>query len=297
MHRPFDCCAFIPAAAKKFSAQFPGRNIGENTVLILRQPDFCFLHLPTLRIPSQEALARYCSSQEAQHRLESSAENFLSYRRIDSGNWRQFLAEYKRPGDIARRQSSVSPLQRRNMSLLFTLPLLADALLPQSLDLADRAGQPPRKAIKRRQPSEVTGPATKRNTTTSAEPAPRTPTWEPVADITNGEQAFTLVVELPGVSKDGIQLRLEGDQLVLSGERLHRKAASGDDVIITERVYGRFERRFLLPDGISGDAITANFLDGLLEVTVPKGKPPAPRTISIGTPAGNSGAITLSQSR
>jgi HSP20 family protein len=192
------------------------------------------------------------------------------------------------------------------MSLLFTLPLLADSLLPQSLDLADRSGVPPRKASKRRQPHEVTGPAAKRSTAASSEPAPAPgPSWEPVADITNGEQAFTLLVELPGVSKDGIQLRLEGDQLVLSGERPTRKAGPGDDLIITERVYGRFERRFLLPDGISSDGIAANFVDGLLEVTVPKVKPPAPRTISIGTVSGgssksagdSSGAVTLSQSR
>lgn len=90
-------------------------------------------------------------------------------------------------------------------------------------------------------------------------------------DIRENEQAYVLEAELPGFSKDDIQVEVKNGYLTICAE--HR-FESGDkneknDYIRRERSYGAFSRSFDL-DGIDSDGITAYYRDGVLTLTLPK---------------------------
>jgi HSP20 family protein len=93
----------------------------------------------------------------------------------------------------------------------------------------------------------------------------------PPADMKETESAHILALELPGLTRQDVDLSIEGDTLVVSG---HKAEESGDDASATYRVserrYGRFERSFPLPPDVDRTRIEAQFKDGVLKITLPK---------------------------
>jgi HSP20 family protein len=91
----------------------------------------------------------------------------------------------------------------------------------------------------------------------------------PRINIQEKADAYEVTVELPGVKPDNIEIAISGNRLTISGERLEERT-EGDRYHAFERVYGRFSRTFLLPDGVDTDKIKAEMRDGVLYVMVPK---------------------------
>lgn len=106
-------------------------------------------------------------------------------------------------------------------------------------------------------------------------------TWTPAADILESSDAFTLLVELPGVARDGITLNVENGILAIAGER--SAADLGDDlkVLRSERVTGRFSRTFRIGRDVDVERIDATFRDGILTVTLPKAETARARKIDV----------------
>jgi HSP20 family protein len=76
------------------------------------------------------------------------------------------------------------------------------------------------------------------------------PVWEPPADIFESETTLTIVVALPGVEPDAVQVLLDRGSLVVQGERrLPQRCRAGGEVRRLEIPYGRFERHLPLPPG------------------------------------------------
>jgi HSP20 family protein len=98
-------------------------------------------------------------------------------------------------------------------------------------------------------------------------------TWTPVCDAFETPEAVVLCLELPGLEQAAIDLRLEGDELVVSGERKMERGAPGEHFHRVERSYGKFSRRFRVPSSVSRDSVSASYRDGVLRVTLPNGKP------------------------
>jgi len=96
--------------------------------------------------------------------------------------------------------------------------------------------------------------------------------WSPVADVYETEQGMVIMAELAGVQQDEFEVRFDGANLVLRGERKMSEARSGASISRLEREYGLFQRTFPLPDWASHDtaAVEAGFTDGVLRVTVPR---------------------------
>lgn len=100
-------------------------------------------------------------------------------------------------------------------------------------------------------------------------------------DVYEQEQALMFETELPGVKKDEIAIKVEDDQLVISGEVKRNEQIDRENYFRVGRRYGRFQRCFPLPaDLIQTDDIKAKFEDGILTITAPmkesikeKGKP------------------------
>ena len=103
------------------------------------------------------------------------------------------------------------------------------------------------------------------------------------ADVIVGEKDLLLTMDLPGLTADDLEIELLGDQLSVRGERRRPEVGEGKTFAHTERPFGRFERRFRVPEGIDPDSILARMDDGVLSLIVPKPERLKPRSIAIGT--------------
>jgi HSP20 family protein len=106
--------------------------------------------------------------------------------------------------------------------------------------------------------------------------------WSPVVDIYEDEGNYVFKVELPGLTKEDIELSLENRTLTLRGERKMEKDVKEEDYHLIERSYGRFVRSFTLPTFVEQDKISADFKEGILEVVLPKAEEVKPKLIAIG---------------
>jgi HSP20 family protein len=109
-----------------------------------------------------------------------------------------------------------------------------------------------------------------------------TRTWTPPVDIQETDDAYRIHAELPGMTKDDIQITLENNVLRLSGERKFEKDTKRENYHRIERTYGAFSRSFALPTQVSPDKVEAKFENGVLSIAVPKAEQAKPRRISIG---------------
>lgn len=93
--------------------------------------------------------------------------------------------------------------------------------------------------------------------------------WSPQIETFRRGNKVVVRADLPGVKKEDINVKVENDVLVISGERSAESETERDGWYHTERNYGSFYRAMPLPDGVSSDQCEANFKDGVLEVTLP----------------------------
>lgn len=105
--------------------------------------------------------------------------------------------------------------------------------------------------------------------------------WSPVADVLEDEKEYHIVLELPGLNKDDIEVKLDGEWLHITGERKSPEESENRTYNRIERVYGRFARRFAMPKDANAAQITAEFRDGLLQVTLAKKEEAQPKLIDV----------------
>ncbi len=105
--------------------------------------------------------------------------------------------------------------------------------------------------------------------------------WVPAVDIRETEEGFELVTELPGLTKDDIEIAVDNGVLTLRGERKLADDKSRESYRRLERSYGAFERTFSLPTGTDTSKVSATFENGLLSLVLPKAEAAKARTIAI----------------
>lgn len=108
-----------------------------------------------------------------------------------------------------------------------------------------------------------------------------TRSWVPPVDIQETGEAYLFHAELPGLTKDDINITLENNVLRLSGERKLEKDVKKDNYHRVERTYGTFSRTFTLPTQVEAEKVLAAFENGVLTLTVPKAEQAKPRKIAI----------------
>ncbi len=92
----------------------------------------------------------------------------------------------------------------------------------------------------------------------------------PATDITREDGTLVVTTELPGVDPEkDVEIMVEGDVLVIKGEKSTEKEVTEKDMYLHERHFGAFQRRIPLPDGVDPDSVTASFDKGILTVRVP----------------------------
>lgn len=94
--------------------------------------------------------------------------------------------------------------------------------------------------------------------------------WAPVSDVYESADALVMCLELPGLTREQIELRIDGDELVVEGERQMDREQQGEQFHRVERSYGKFSRRFNLPSAVDRESVQASYRDGLLVIRLPR---------------------------
>ena len=102
----------------------------------------------------------------------------------------------------------------------------------------------------------------------------------PPVDVVEDATGITLYADLPGVSKDKLQLRVEGDQLSLEGD-LALPLPQGMQAHHAEVRLSRYRRTFTLSKELDPDKVDAELKQGLLRVRIPKAEHAQPRKIAV----------------
>lgn len=106
--------------------------------------------------------------------------------------------------------------------------------------------------------------------------------WVPSVDINEFDNSFELHVDVPGVDPKDVEITLDNGVLTISGERRYEKQEEeGMMRRRTERAYGRFYRRFILPDTVDADKVKATDHHGVLQISIPKQAKALPRRIKV----------------
>ena len=92
----------------------------------------------------------------------------------------------------------------------------------------------------------------------------------PNVNTREGEFAYHIDIDLPGMSKDDISIDIDENSLIISGERTLKEEVKEEDYHKIETSFGKFERVFSLPKNVDIENITASSQDGVLEVVIPK---------------------------
>jgi HSP20 family protein len=94
--------------------------------------------------------------------------------------------------------------------------------------------------------------------------------FTPAVNTREGEYAYHLELDLPGVKKEDIKVDIEDNKLVISGEKKLKEEMKEENYYKVESYYGEFKRSFALPEEADIENIHAESEDGVLQVTIPK---------------------------
>jgi HSP20 family protein len=107
-------------------------------------------------------------------------------------------------------------------------------------------------------------------------------TWAPAVDIFETEHHdLVLKAELPGMSREDIEVVVENSTLVLKGEKKFDSEVKEENYRRIERTYGAFHRSFTLPNTVDASKVSAEFKNGVLTVKLPFREEAKPRTINV----------------
>jgi len=120
----------------------------------------------------------------------------------------------------------------------------------------------------------------KREVETKRESTVPVRSFMPVTDIYETDQALTVVLEMPGVSKESVEVGVESDVLTIAG-RIDFSKYNGLQPLYTEYNIGNYSRSFQISSKIEQDAIKAELKDGVMTLVLPKAEKAKPRRISV----------------
>ncbi len=103
----------------------------------------------------------------------------------------------------------------------------------------------------------------------------------PAADVVESDDAFRVVLDMPGHDTGAIQIQVEDDTLTVKSERGFAEPAKGESVHRSERAHGTFFRSFAMPSAVDASKVEAKYENGVLTVVLPKREEAKPRTIKV----------------
>ncbi len=107
--------------------------------------------------------------------------------------------------------------------------------------------------------------------------------WSPPVDIIERGREVILKIDLPEMSQEEIDIKVEENTLIIRGDRKFIKETEDEHSIQIERSYGTFQRTFTLPRLIDREEIRASYKDGVLRIVLPKKAEVHPKQILVET--------------
>jgi len=92
--------------------------------------------------------------------------------------------------------------------------------------------------------------------------------WVPDVEVFQRGNELVIRADLPGLSKEDVQVEITDDAVTISGERKYEQEENRRGVYRAERAYGFFQRTIPLPEGVSADEAQATFKNGVLEIVL-----------------------------
>jgi HSP20 family protein len=102
----------------------------------------------------------------------------------------------------------------------------------------------------------------------------------PASDIYENEEEYVMIVNMPGVSRNEVQVKVIDESLIVFG-KINYEDVVNREYILNENELGNFYRKFKISDSIDKEKITARYDNGQLVVNLPKSEKVKPRTIDI----------------
>ena len=103
----------------------------------------------------------------------------------------------------------------------------------------------------------------------------------PSVDIFEEKGNMVIKAEMPGMSKEDVNVSITENTVTISGEKKQEEKVEKKDYYRVERSYGSFCRSFRLPENVNGDKVKASFKKGVLEVRIPKAKEGKQKKVTI----------------
>jgi HSP20 family protein len=103
----------------------------------------------------------------------------------------------------------------------------------------------------------------------------------PAVDVLRNEDEVIVRADIPGVSKENLEVTVLKNRLFIRGEKKHKHEGTEGNTHRMERFYGSFERAIDLPVPVTPESMKASFQDGVLEVRAPISEEARPRRIAI----------------
>ncbi|MGA8436834.1 MAG: Hsp20/alpha crystallin family protein [Candidatus Sulfotelmatobacter sp.] len=113
------------------------------------------------------------------------------------------------------------------------------------------------------------------------EEALTTASYAPPVDIYEDEHNITLKLEVPGIDEKDIDVRIEGNTLIVHGERKIEKEEKEENFRRVERQYGEFTRSFTLPSSVDTGQVSAHYNKGVLKINLAKKAEAKPKQIKV----------------
>ncbi len=111
---------------------------------------------------------------------------------------------------------------------------------------------------------------------------PHAESWAPPIDVYETDRAYVITAEVPGLSREQVDLAVEDSRVTIQGRREAGRPSSGAvHFHQVERGHGTFRRTFEFAEKIDADQVTADLADGLLTISIPKAPPPPARRIDV----------------
>jgi len=105
--------------------------------------------------------------------------------------------------------------------------------------------------------------------------------WNPSIDVSESDDEIVVRAEIPGVSPEDVDISIDDNNLVISGEKKQESEEKDKNCYRVERSYGSFRRSLALPSGADVDNIKASSRDGVLSIVIPKSEDRKSRKIEI----------------
>lgn len=109
----------------------------------------------------------------------------------------------------------------------------------------------------------------------------RKTSWIPALDLSEGPDAFTISLELPGVKPEDVEVTYEGGHLTVRGEKRAEATLTDGGYRRIERSFGAFERAVRIAAPVDSERVSASCHNGVLRISVPKAGEAQPRQIAI----------------